>query len=449
MPNISNISLNTAEALLPTAYSLQEVTFTNHAGRTFDLRALVTDMSITESIYRPSLLLSLDVKDAVNTLEEFQMTGQEKIVVTLARKPYGTQEEVRISLTFFVTEYPTFGRFGNRLQVYSLRAVSPHAYVSELKKISRAFSGDIRTFVRDVLVRDLGVSEDDIVLSNRSTARVQFIVPNLAPLDAIYWALRRAYDETGSPYYFFQRLDGKVCLLNQSELVEQDAYQEYRDAKFFQHRQSGDNSIKKDYEERARRILSLASDVRMSKYGSIPSGAFASRSLYLDLSTKTISSTDFEYSKEFERMKWIDPNPVISKSFAPEQDELSKFHASRINYVATNSRAFDNGDNYHAPTQSGVLNRAQSYMENLDSIAHDLSLSGDFKLNAGTMISLNFPPAIDPEARLKDSLGKFDVQRDQYFSGKYLVASVIHRFGDKYTVDLKVKRDTLPFELSS
>ena len=90
MPNVSNIALNTSEALLPTAYSLQQVTFTNHAGRQFDLSALVQEMSIMESIYTPSLILSLGIKDPVNTLEEFQMTGQETINVVLARKPYGS-----------------------------------------------------------------------------------------------------------------------------------------------------------------------------------------------------------------------------------------------------------------------------------------------------------------------------------------------------------------------
>ena len=63
MPNVSNIALNTSEALLPTAYSLQQVMFKNHAGREFDIRALVTSLSLTESLYTPSVLLSLDVKD--------------------------------------------------------------------------------------------------------------------------------------------------------------------------------------------------------------------------------------------------------------------------------------------------------------------------------------------------------------------------------------------------
>jgi hypothetical protein len=450
MPNISNISLNTSEALLPTAYSLQQVTFTNHFGRQFDLRALVTEMSITESLYTPSLVLSLDVKDPVNTLEEFQMTGQETIKVVLARKPYGSYEEETVDVNFVVTEYPIFGRFGDRLQVYSLRGVTLPAYSSELKKISRAFKGDLRDFIRGVLTKDLGIPSDGMVISSKPTSQVSLVVPNMAPIDAIYWALRRCYDETGAPFYFFQRLDGKYCLLSHSELVAQDSYREYRDAKFFQYSQSGDTDRQKDYDERARRILSLASDARMSKYGSIPNGAYASRTDYLDLSTKTLLRDKFDYSASFKAMNWIDSNPVVSAKFRPDaqRDPLTGFDQSKINYISKNSYAYADGSNYHSPTEGARINRAQSYVENMDNISHDLTLSGDFKLHAGQMVSLSIPPAIDPEARAKNDQSVNDIKRDSFFSGKYLVTAAVHRFGPKYLVDLKIKRDTLAFKLS-
>ena len=232
MADLSNISLNSAEALIPTAYSIQEIIFRNHSGKELDLKALITDFSITESIYRPSLLLSMNVKDPVNIMEELQISGQETIRVTLARKPYGEDIEDLVSLNFIVTEYPIFGRFANRLQVYSLRGVSPHAYVSELKKVSRAFSGTIQDFVSEVLKDDLGISDDMMEISAASTAFISFIVPNMAPLDAIHWAIRRAYDQAGSPFYFYQRLDGVIVLESQAEMVSRDAYKEYKDGKF-------------------------------------------------------------------------------------------------------------------------------------------------------------------------------------------------------------------------
>jgi hypothetical protein len=448
MPNLTNISLNSAEALFPTAYSVQQIIFRNHSGRELDLKALVTDFSITESIYRPSLMLSLNVRDPVNTMEELQISGQEKISVLLARTPYGSQDQELVSLDFIVTEYPLFGRMDNRLQVYSLRAVSPHAYVSELKKISRAFSGTIQDFIKEVLRTDLGVSENMMEISSGSTSYISFIVPNMAPLDAIYWALRRAYDQAGSPFYFYQRLDGVIVFESQAEIMSKEVYKEYKDAKFFQFNQTGDTSIRKDYEERALRILSMNSDVRMSKYGSIPSGAYSSRSEYLDLSTKTLSRSSFKYDAEFNSMIWSYKNPVVSTTFKPDNpnNTLSEFTDSLVNYIPTNKLAFSS-PNYHSTTENGKLNKAQSYIENMDSISHDITVAGDFKLQCGKIISLKIPPAIDPGANIKNTDTDNDIQRDNYFSGKYMITSVLHSFSEEYKVNLQLKRDSLTFKL--
>ena len=447
MADLSNISLNSAEALIPTAYSIQEIIFRNHSGRELDLKALITDFSITESIYRPSLLLSMNVKDPVNIMEELQISGQETIRVTLARKPYGEDIEDLVSLNFIVTEYPIFGRFANRLQVYSLRGVSPHAYVSELKKVSRAFSGTIQDFVSEVLKDDLGISDDMMEISAASTAFISFIVPNMAPLDAIHWAIRRAYDQAGSPFYFYQRLDGVIVLESQAEMVSRDAYKEYKDGKFFQFDQTGDTSIKKDYAERSLRILSMASDVRMSKYGSIPGGAYGSRSEYLDLSTKTMNKSAFRYESEFNTMIWTYKNPVVSPNFKPDNpnNSLSQFPDSLVNYISTNKHAFEN-PNYHSTTERAILNKAQSYIENMDSISHDITIAGDFKLSAGKMVSLKIPPAIDPSVNIKNSKISNDIQRDNYFSGKYLVTSIVHNFAEDYKIDMKIKRDSFIFK---
>ena len=61
---------------------------------------------------------------------------------------------------------------------------------------------------------------------------------------------------------------------------------------------------------------------------------------------------------------------------------------------------------------------------------------------------LSLPPAVDPEANLKNNRSSNDPKKDTYFSGKYVVTAAVHKFSEKYFVDLKVKRDTLAFKLS-
>jgi hypothetical protein len=90
-----------------------------------------------------------------------------------------------------------------------------------------------------------------------------------------------------------------------------------------------------------------------------------------------------------------------------------------------------------------------AYNALLNTFTHDIRLNGNFKLNAGRKIQLEFPKAIDPIA-YKDFTGKSGEadHRNKFLSGKYLITSAIHEFeNDEYYVNLRVKRDSFSVDL--
>ena len=210
MPNLRNSAeLNGGaqdnEVLTPIAYAIEGIFLTDHTGQNeYDIQALVTDFSITESIYRPALTLSMNVKDPVNFMSQARISGHEKIRVELRRKKYsgevGEGNEEKVDLTFYVTEYPVYGKANNLVQAYSIRAVTKHGYISKLKKISRHFNGNIAEIVESIATNELGIDPRNLVLSDQPTGQINIIFPNLEPIDAIYWILRRAHDAHGGPF---------------------------------------------------------------------------------------------------------------------------------------------------------------------------------------------------------------------------------------------------------
>lgn len=442
---LRGIKLNTSEARFPTSYAIQEISITNFAGRTWDIQKIVTDFSITESLYTASLLLTLNIKDPVNFMHEARLTGHEKIQIKLARRAFGGENNVKnedvVNHTFYVTEYPVYAKSGTIQQVYSIRAISQHAYLSQFKRISRSFSGNIRDFVQTVFEKDLFADGDMVSVSNSIAGNVSVVVPNLHPLDAVYWMLRRAFDETGSPAHLYQTLDSVIRCQTQTNLIEQTVYREYSHAKYFKTNPSVDPTG--DYEERASRILAIASDLKLSKFISGASGAYGSRSEYLDLATKSITRKNFDYLNDFSQMKFLLKYPALAAEFKPEEsDSLSKYKDARVNYIPLNSLAFiDSAPNYNHSTAAGMINRAQAYAENLDTIQHDLTVAGDFKLNAGKVISMKLPPAVDPNSKKENANSDPNLQADEFLSGNYVVTSVVHRFDSMYFCDLRVKRD--------
>lgn len=454
MPNlINNASLYNgakgSEVRTPTAYAIDGIFLTDHSGQNeYDIQAIVTDFSITESIYRPALTLALNVKDTVNFMAQARISGHEKIRVKLSRKKFvgetGSSDQKSVDLTFYATEYPVYGKANNLVQAYSIRAVTKHGYVTKLKKISRHFNGSIKEIVKSIATKDLGIPEDQLILTEKSTGQIYGIFPNMEPIDAIYWLLRRAYDDDGSPFYFYQALDGKVYLKSQTDLVQTPQYKEYAEAKFF----SKDPASADIYDEIASRILSINSELNLAKLYQSNRGAFASRSIYVDISQKTINSVDFDYLAASEKIPSVEAYPMLSDKFSVESDEstktLNKYADAKINYIPTNQYAISGGYNYNSTTYAGAINKAASIAETLDSIQHDVTVAGDFELNCGKVVSLKLPPSVDPNVKKIGYTPPDDnPAQDPFLSGGYLVTSVQHNFSEEYYTEIRVKRDTL------
>ena len=439
MSRQNNVELNSSKIFVPSAYRVSEIVLENHAGEEYDIKRIVADFSITESIYRSTLTLNIGIRDDGNFMEQAGLTGHEWIYVVLNRVlPDGTTQNV--SLWFRVTEYPVFAKYDNSVQVYRIGGISDHAFVSKFKKISRAFNGKISDFIESVLKNDLNYLS--LELGSDSTGSAAFIVPNMEPIDAMHWALRRAFTQEGSPFYLFQTLDGKIHLKSQADLVRQDPYREYTQAKFFQY--DLDKNIKEAYNERASRILSIVSDLNMSKPMQAMNGAFASRSEYIDISTKTVESFTFDYLEKFGQFPSLEGYPLLSPQFEIENQEYANtYERCKINYIPINSLAFSNVGNYHSSASRGVLNYAQSQLENLDTQQHTITLNGDFKLNCGKIVSLKLPPSVDPKPEKQNSHSSDNSQIDDYLSGNYISSSVVHNFAEEYFIEMKVKRDSI------
>ncbi len=440
MSRQNNVDLNSSKIFVPSAYRASEIVIRNHAGKEYDIKRIVADFTITESIYRSTLTLNIGIRDDGNFMEQAALTGHEWIYVVLDRTlPNGTSQN--ISLWFRVTEYPVFAKYSNNVQVYRIGGISDHAFISKFKKISRAFNGKISDFIQSVFRNDLGY--DNLEFGSDTTGTAAFIVPNMEPIDAMHWALRRAFTQEGSPFYLYQTLDGKIHLKSQADITRQDPYKEYRDAKFFEYDINRDPE--EAYEERALRILSINSDLSLSKPAQGMNGAFASRSEYIDIATKTASAFKFDYLENVSKFPTIEAYPFVAPNFEIDnQKYINSYDRTKINYIPINSAAFSNVGNYHAPTSRGIINYAQSQLETLDTQQHTIVLNGDLELNCGKVVSLRIPPAIDPGPAKKNSHSSDNNQVDDYLSGNYVAASVVHNFAEEYFIDMKVKRDTSP-----
>lgn len=480
MPQLKDIDKN-GIAYAPHAYFVDEILLTNAGFKTpvgvVDIQGLVTEVTIIESIYSPNLICQLTVRDPSNLIETLPIYGFETISIKMRRQQGPEGEEQIIDRLFYITEYPVYGKGRNEhVQVYTMKGVSYHAWKNPLLKISRFYDGlisdEIAKIAKDAF--DLNV-----IVEGEPEPKGRGVINVQSPLQAIDWFRRRTFDPFGAPFYFYETLQNKeneIFFSSHSILADKPIHGEY-----FETRLYGEAAgTQADYDERKVKITSSASNLNVSKFLPISSGTWASENNYLDIATRTFRKSFFNYKEQFPLISTIFKTDVLEQPITYEIDEnnlksnpiepgdepskdnvnveaetISTEVFSHREHVSLNSQAYY--DELASTPEFPVLSETQNYMNwatgedfqripvsqsfhgIFNALTHDVTLYGDFELNAGKTIDLYFPKSIDPTVRTDAKAEPWDAN----LSGKYIVVSVIHQFKDQeYHVNARVKRDS-------
>ncbi len=443
------------KSIQPQAFRLRSAILTTFSGEEVEINNMLSEVQIRESIFLPTLILTATLKDTVNFFEQWSLSGQEKITLSMERTaiidPDVTQN---VDLEFYVTEYSAFQKSETSAtaQAYTLKGVSSFAYNSKFLKISRAYSNSStaeiqKIFANDLFFNNISISGDDST-SHKGILNIQ------EPMAAIEHLRRAAFDNKGAPFFVYQTLNGMVnvrSLTNMNDDIINPSYNEYVFLKGY----IANPNTQEDYIERAQRILDTKSNLEMSKAFQASSGAYASNNFSLDITNKSYTNKIFDYTSE--KSGAIRENAtgngrnVFSQDFKIGRDNsnsLNQLPDAHQEFLATNSSAFGEEPNYNGDMAENV-EALNCYMALMDSVSQTIKLHGDFMLNAGRKIKLFYPRSIEAAAYKAISDEYTQVPKDKILSGTYLITSAIHRFefgtegGDEHFVDLEVKKDTI------
>ena len=447
MINTNSQNENTAESGFPSAFRISSIVLTNAYGKSADIKAFVTQTTITESIYTYSLVATIEVRDTVNLFEEFRISGQEKVEITFHKRDRGSKDTTKIKKLFYISEIPIFGKVKDAVQGYQFTCVSEHAFYNHVVSISRTSTGSISKQISKIMTGDLGYS-DIIESDSDSKGNVKLIIPNLKPFTAITWLLRHAYSDEGSPIYAFESLNG-FKIKSHKSLSTQDSIGTYK----FNFLQQTNPGTPAGYEEAKYKILSMSSDLNSSKYLASARGAYASTTRVVDIAKKKSYDVKFDYSSKFPATPTMGDRkskPLISSNFKLKDETLNHHHASLYIYVNENSMAHDKYKNYHDPAIYSI-GQHQSMMENLDSIKQSIVIHGNLDINAGKKITIEAPKSIDPQVlkKIREKDAKKSAMHDMMISGDYLITAVKHTFGTEYHCALTLKKDYSYYTLDS
>ena len=435
-------------ALTPSAVKIEHINIFNHNGKKREVKNICVKVEITESVFTPYLILKLEFTDATNLIESFPIIGQERVDIKLSRKELGQDEEVSIDLPFAVTKYPTYGKGQSEsMQLFTLEAISNHAYRSNFKKISRSYSGTSTDQLKKIFSEDLEM-DSELKTYGDDVSRHRGIINTQTPLQAAEKFRQIAYDGKNAPFYLYQLLNGELSFISLSNLFgeENPIYKTYVNANQYSSKTPNDaegaEGKNPDYEERKTRILDIASNLNLSKYNQSKIGAWASRNEFLDWSDKSSVREEFDYNNLDIK---LEANTPLSDKFTVFNKTLNKLPEQHLEHISINNGSFDDEVNFGIIRKNNIA-KNNAFSALMNTYVHDIKLFGDFYLNAGRKIELKFPKAVDPEER--ETITGDNDKFDNHLSGKYIITSAIHTVeGGEYYTDVRVKRDSFSLEL--
>lgn len=427
-----------------------------------DLRLMIGEVSIFESLEKPYLTVNLAVVDTQEVISEIiEIKGTERIKLTMSTNEEEKNKEFTLHLR--VVSIVNETRPNDYTKAYAINCISEYAYDDANVKLSRSYTGQLEDIAENVLDNylDVDVKRDKKYWMGESIQeRVKVIVPYISPLDTVSWLIERACMDDASPIFMWATVwdtdkeSGKstvqlgdlgTMVVEGVKKLEKDKGKNLEEMKrtfVYSRAQLMRLAEKRDYmplyEDTKTNILDFTngSGTTENTLKMMNEGALGSRMGSLDTYTTQKIDRHFNLKKFLETWRKLSTAKDLAFAEALDDDNRVKIQGeeknpveedSRYRHVITSYGTYEWENSYHdMPFRSEAVNKIRKgVMKNLlYREVMDVTLSGyNFmfeELSVGDTIGLQF------KKTYTEDKGATNVNSKD--SGVYMILSLRHIF---------------------
>jgi len=410
----------------PGDFALKEVRLYNISQtENYDIKALVQEVSLYESIFSSALQATLLIEDiGQNLISTLPIIGQERVEIKISS---GSKN---YRLNFYI--YRIDGRtMSEKSQTYVMNCVSLEGLRNENYRVCERVDG-IRAeeLIEEKLKAD-GFTPKKFVY-DETKEPFDMYVPNWRMFDLFQWLCKRSvplHKKDSVGFLFYETFDG-FNFRSIDALFDEPQYPD--DSTVYKYFQGNQKSPDKGNDEESKyRIMNYASPKMFDLYDDLRRGAFSHDSIYLDINRRvyrTFRTTADDFWKDSSHLGKMKPY-VSGGGDTPTQllkrssrtiyrpSVLGKFNAT-ITEIIDKSGTKDWID----PVNKNFEKSFYRYYF-LEYSQLDVAVPGDLEVRSGNVINVSIPTTIKSRDR--------KVKEDTRFSGKYCVTAVKHTILNK------------------
>ena len=446
-------------------YDCKHIFLHDHTGDITDIKNMVDELNIYESIYKSAMTGSVVVTDAQNLIAKLEIQGIERISFVI-RTP-GT-EDVRDIVNASAENGHPFHiyKITDRVQVapgtlrYILHFGSREFMRNIRTKVSQAYDGRLDRAVYAMFL-------DENYLDSRKTLTFEpcgnsdkITIPNMRPFDAINMIARKALPEksNGVGYYFYETTKGYHFRSWENMCVSQGSNKRPTKQEFYyspinvKDDPAVDNKIEYDYRlvesyEFINNFHDTAANTALGTYGN--------KVISYNFFDKSFTENDYNYHTQFPLTKHTDntggrgslQKSAVSQSNVDENIINQRLGSSRVSDYPESRVSLHPTTQFTHNTPEGsfgidVLEDGRKLGQEisqrnqvLNGTTLKLTVKGQSYIEAGDVIEFRMR-AIDEKNP--------DGQEDPQFSGRYVITKVRHKINPtRYDMILECAKDSV------
>ena len=442
-------------------YLVERCEIASTSGLITDVTEMISGINIFESIFKNAVTGDITLVDTNNLVTRLPIIGQEKLLLRLStpQDPQPVNDRTRtIDFTehpFYIYKVDSKTSVNENTDIITLSFTTAEAVRSNRTRISEAFEGEPAKDIVQKIIRD-----EDLMNSKKpyyyeeTSNNFKFVSPNMRPYEFINSIAKRCmsaeynFAPTFLFYenckgFFFRSIDGMMDRQNVRTVFMEET----------------PNLGDTDTERHLYNMISFDISGSTNVMQNMRSGMYASNLMMIDLLNKTVENFNYNYFESFEEGEKQDKHVDAHAPYATEKKPLASeckddFGNTLVDYDQSTlyMQAVDRDvpDGVYSPRHTGTFDymgtdnwlqrRKGRFAAMQAAITMNITVHGQTSFSAGDLISINIK---NQNPMVTDQGGN-----DSYYSGRYLVTSLRHRFtkGDgqsKHTCHMEVIRDTV------
>ena len=409
---------------------ISKLLLVNFSGEVLNITSLFTEMNIFEDIFSCSLSGVINMIDTMDVITNFPIIGEEQLIIEY--KTAGYPEDMKITQVFKTYKLSDQIIAGPHKQTYNIHFTTPEAFMDLNMKLSKAYNGTSPIIIGNLLTKEIE-TEKDFQLEECSN-NIKFVSPFWSPFKCINYAVKNAAtsDSNKMGNYMFFETNLKYRFASLNTLFNDGVIASFHYSNDTDRNPVGDKS-ERDVMAEMSKIYDLRIDERFNQLNRMRNGTYSHTVWDHNLLFKSINKRTYHYDNDFAKSSHLGKYPVDSAKYNYSSETLMSSITS-VPYT-------------HNTIKSDVLGKTLTtrlpLMNQLDLFRMEITVHGRTDIEVGDLVNIT----IGGLERLTDD---DKVSSSNYFDGKYIITSIMHRItAKKHLMVMNVAKESIDSDYKS